>query len=293
LHNASNGGGYRRFQNTQQPVWQTRRFWYFAGAAGAGGIVYYQAHLEEAPITGRKRFINVSPQQERQIAQQAYMQTLAEYRGQLVPRGSPVDVYVRRVAERLIRATEITDVDWEIHVINSPERNAFVLPGGKVFVFTGILPITANEDGLATVLGHEIAHQFARHSAEKLSQANLLSVLYLLASFFVDPSMLQLSRAMANVLSVLPNSRACESEADHLGLLFMSMACYDPQEAVGLWQRMKNAEKGAPLQFLNTHPSTESRIDNIRSWIPEAEMKRESADCPVEAADAFYSLFRH
>ncbi|KAI8326176.1 hypothetical protein GQ54DRAFT_239821, partial [Martensiomyces pterosporus] len=232
--------------------------------------VYYQAHLEEAPVTGRRRFINVSAQQEAQISQQAYMETLAQYRGQLVPRGAPADIYVRRVAERVIRATGMADVEWEVHVIHSPERNAFVLPGGKVFVFTGILPITANEDGLATVLGHEIAHQYARHSAEKLSQANLLSLIYILASFFVDPSILQLGRGMASLLTVLPNSRECESEADYLGLLFMAQACYDPREAVGLWQRMKSAESGAPMQFLNTHPSTGSRIESIRSWMPQA-----------------------
>ncbi|KAJ1936352.1 metalloendopeptidase [Linderina pennispora] len=174
----------------------------------------------------------------------------------------------------------------------SEERNAFVLPGGKVFVFTGILPITKTEDGLAAVLGHEIAHQYARHAAEKISQSNLLSFVYILASFFVDPSLLQLGRGMTHLLTVLPNSRACEREADYLGLLFMAQACYDPRAAVGLWQRMQMAEQGSPPQFLNTHPATGDRIEKITEWLPQAELKRE-ASCPADMASSFFGQFRH
>ncbi|KAJ1809810.1 metalloendopeptidase [Coemansia sp. RSA 2598] len=274
-----NHNRYNRYRRQQpQQIWQTRGFWYTAGVAGTGGAVYYQMHLEDSP-TGRRRFINVSPAQEEQTGHQAYREVLSQYRWQLEPRGTPTDRYVRRVAERIIAVTGMNE-DWEVHVIRSSEKNAFVLPGGKIFVFSGILPVAANEDGLATILAHEIAHQYARHSAEKLSQASLLQIVYVIASLFVDPNVLQLGQAMSSLLLELPNSRQCEQEADQLGLYFMSMACYDPKQAVGLWQRMKAAEQVSPPQFLNTHPSTDSRIDSIRSWLPQAETKREAANCP-------------
>ncbi|KAJ1642619.1 metalloendopeptidase [Coemansia asiatica] len=262
----------------QQQIWQTRGFWYTAGVASTGGAVYYQMHLEDSP-TGRRRFINVSPAREKQAGHRAYQEVLAQYRWQLEPRGSPLDRYVRRVAERIVVVTGMHE-SWEIHVIRSSEKNAFVLPGGKIFVFSGILPVAANEDGLATILAHEIAHQYARHSAEKLSQASLLQVALVVASLFVDPNVLQMGQAMGSLLLELPNSRQCELEADQLGLYFMAMACYDPRQAVGLWQRMKAAELASPPQFLNTHPSTDSRIDSIKAWLPDAQSKREAANCP-------------
>ncbi|KAJ2262867.1 metalloendopeptidase [Coemansia sp. RSA 376] len=271
--------GYNR-QN-QPPIWQDRRFWYYAGAAGTTGLVYYEYHIEESP-TGRRRFNNVSPAYEKQIGQQAYLQTISEYQRQIIPAGSTqMDRDVRKVAKRLIDATD-TENDWEVHVIYAPdEKNAFVLPGGKIFVFSGLLSVTQDDDGLATVLSHEIAHQLANHSAEKLSQANLLGFLYLVASFFVDPNFLQFGRAMSTLLLELPNSRQCEQEADQLGLYLMAKACYDPEQAVSLWQRMKAAELSSPPQFLNTHPSTDSRIENIRALLPQANMKRETANCPT------------
>ncbi|KAJ2567208.1 metalloendopeptidase, partial [Coemansia sp. RSA 1836] len=244
---------YNNNNNQQQqgrrlpPIYYDRRFWYFAGAAGTTGLVYYEYHIEESP-TGRRRFNNVSPAYEQQIGQQAYLQTVAQYRRQIVPAGSAqMDRDVRRVAKRLISVTDMDKTDWEVHVIYAPdEKNAFVLPGGKIFVFSGLLNVTQDDTGLATVLSHEIAHQMARHSAEKLSQANLLGFLYLIASIFVDPSYLQFGHAMSNLLLELPNSRQCEQEADQLGLFLMAKACYDPAQAVALWQRMKAAELSSP-----------------------------------------------
>ncbi|KAJ1900834.1 metalloendopeptidase [Kickxella alabastrina] len=278
----------RQYQYQQIPLWQTRRFWYTTGVAGTGGAIYYQVHLEDSP-TGRRRFINVTSDDEQQAGLQAYLSIISQYRNQLEPRGTPTDLYVRRIAQRIIKATGMQG-DWEIHVIRSPEKNAFVLPGGKIFVFSGILSVAANEDGLATVLSHEIAHQYARHSAEKLSQASLLQFVYLVASLFVDPSVLQIGQAMSGLLLELPNSRQCEQEADQLGLYFMASACYDPREAVGLWERMKTAESVSPPQFLNTHPSTDSRIESIKKWIPQAETKREAANCPnPEVTRSFFA----
>ncbi|KAJ2828999.1 metalloendopeptidase [Coemansia sp. 'formosensis'] len=274
--------GGPRYRYSQPQIWQDRRFWYVASAAGATGLAYYEFHIEESP-TGRRRFINVTPAYEQQIGEQAYRQTLSQYGRQIIPaNSSQMDRDVRRVAQRLISATE-TEGDWEVHVIYAPtEKNAFVLPGGKIFVFSGLLSVTQDDEGLAAVLAHEIAHQMASHSAEKLSQANLLGFVYLIASLFIDPSYLQMGRAMSTLLLELPNSRQCEQEADQLGLYLMARACYDPEQAVALWQRMKSEEFAAPPQFLNTHPSTDSRIENIRALIPQAMMKRDAANCPAK-----------
>ncbi|KAJ1662380.1 metalloendopeptidase [Coemansia sp. RSA 1646] len=293
----SRNGTYHRFSNTQDPwgrrsnkppIWQSRRFWYVTGTVGVGGTVYYQAHIEESP-TGRRRFINISRETEVSMGAQSYRQVLAQYGKLIVPSGTPVDRYVQRIAQRVIAATGM-DADWEVHVIESPERNAFVLPGGKIFVFSGILHVTESEDGLATVLAHEIAHQYARHTAEQMSRQMLVTLALVVASLFVDPSVLDLGRATGKLLLDLPNSRDCESEADRLGLMFMAAACYDPRQAVGFWERMRAEEKVAPPQFLSTHPSSGSRIDNIRQWLPEAMDKRNTASCPDPLlTDSFFS----
>ncbi|KAJ1734785.1 metalloendopeptidase [Coemansia biformis] len=269
---------YRRFGSDRQPIWQERWFQYTAGAAGTAGAVYVAVHTRESP-TGRWQFISVTPEDEEREGQQAYRMIMQQYRSRILPRGSPADTLVRRVAQRLLEVAQ-TRGNWEVHVIDSPERNAFVLPGGKIFVFSGLLPVAMTEDGLATVLAHEIAHQQARHTGEKLSQARLLHLAYLFVALFVDSGAAQIGRSMTSLLLELPNSRRCEEEADQIGLQLMATACYDPAQAVALWERMRAAEGVSPPEFLNTHPSTESRIVNIRKWVPDAELKREAADCP-------------
>lgn len=176
---------------------------------------------------------------------------------------------------------------WEVFVIDDPkQKNAFVLPGGKIFVFTGILPICANADGLATVLGHEVAHQVARHSAEKMSGYKvLLFGTFLLDAFGFD---IGLSRAALTLLLSLPNSRKTELEADYLGLRIMSRACFDPAEASKLWTRMSESEGasgGGVLSsaqaILSTHPVSSQRIKNMHKWLPEALETRRASDCPL------------
>ncbi|KAJ2206310.1 metalloendopeptidase [Coemansia sp. RSA 353] len=275
---------YQRFNNKQK-FWQTRTFWYTTGTGTVCGAIYYQSHLEDSP-TGRRRFINVSSAEETQLGASAYMQTMATYRFQIVPHTSPVSQYVHKVAHRIIRAANIPG-SWEIHVINSREKNAFVLPGNKIFVFSGLLSVANTEDALATVLAHEIAHVFARHSAEKLSAAKALQLLYIFVSLFVDPSAAEMGRSMATLLVELPNSRQCEQEADEIGLEFMARACYDPHQAVELWQRMQENEQMVP-QLLSTHPSTAKRIENIRNMVPRALMKKEASCPPNDLTQTFF-----
>ncbi|KAN0065064.1 metalloendopeptidase [Thecaphora frezii] len=287
-----------------------------------GASVYYVYHLEQVPETGRWRFMNVSGEQEIAMGLESYQQVLREHRDRILPHDHPYSRYVRKTAARIISALEhgsstvvklgSVDValspdhgsgrhrqtDWEVFVINDPDqKNAFVLPGGKIFVFTGILPICANEDGLATVLGHEMAHQVARHSAEKLSGLHV---------FVVAAAMLEavvgldagLSRMALTLLLSLPNSRKMELEADRIGLDIMAKACYDPREASRLWQRMEASEGGsggglgdAAKALLSTHPVNSQRIRKMEEWLPDAMGTRSESGCPsLQDVGGFRSL---
>jgi predicted Zn-dependent protease len=166
---------------------------------------------------------------------------------------------------------------WEFNLIESKEVNAWCMPGGKVVVYSGILPVTQNENGLAVVMGHEIAHAAAKHSNERMSQALLaqLGGQTLAAALQNEPQQTQeiwmsLFGVGVQVGAMLPYSRLQESEADHLGLIFMAMAGYDPNGAITFWQRMSQNAGAKPPEFLSTHPSDENRIQKIKSEIPEA-----------------------
>jgi predicted Zn-dependent protease len=167
---------------------------------------------------------------------------------------------------------------WEFNLVESEEANAWCMPGGKVVVYTGILPITRDEAGLATVLGHEIAHAVARHGNERMSQALLVQMggMGLSVALKEEP---QKTRELwmtafgvgAQVGVLLPYSRLQEKEADRLGLIFMAMAGYDPDRALDFWERMTEKKDGkSPPEFLSTHPSDKTRIRNIEELLPEA-----------------------
>lgn len=250
---------------------------------GAGG--YYVTHLETVPMTGRTRFMDVSVKQEESMAKEAYKQVMHQYQNQMLPDNHAYTLYVKRVAARIIKAAGMENLDWEFHVINSNEKNAFVLPGGKVFVFTGILPIAENENGLATVLGHEIAHQLARHSAEKLSFTKVALFLGLMFSVIFDPSY-SVQRIVMDLGMMLPFSRKCETEADKIGLQLMAQACFDPRESIRMWTRMSDTERGPSLAFLNTHPASKNRVSNLEKWMPEAMDTWNKSDCATTNAYA-------
>ncbi|KAI1297037.1 hypothetical protein EDD11_007247 [Mortierella claussenii] len=236
-------------------------------------------------MSGRRRFLDVSPEQEESMAKDAYNQTMKQYRHRLLPSNHPDTRLVERVARRIIKAAGMENLEWEFHVIDDPEKNAFVLPGGKVFVFTGILPIAANEAGLATVLGHEIAHQLARHSAEKLSFAKIVIFASVIFAWAFDPSYM-IQRLVMDLGMMLPFSRKCESEADRMGLQLMAQACFDPRESVKMWSRMAASEKGFNLAFLNTHPASKDRMQKLEQWMPEAIDTANKSDCATTSAYA-------
>jgi metalloendopeptidase OMA1, mitochondrial len=229
-----------------------------------------------APYTGRSQVILVSEGQEAAIGDDAYRHNL---RDSVVTHDPEAERIVRKVGERIASAANKPEYKWEFTVINDPETvNAYAVPGGKVAVYTGIFGPARDEAGLAVVLGHEVAHALARHPAERMSQDMLLQLggVGLGVALGKNPTIanqvLQVYGLGAGVGVALPFSRAQESEADHIGLILMAKAGYDPRTALELWQRMEKKEgsKGAPPEFLSTHPGYETRIEQIRSFLPEA-----------------------
>ncbi|WFD07548.1 metalloendopeptidase [Malassezia vespertilionis] len=200
--------------------------------------------------------MDVNMRDELAVGKDAYQQTMQTYAGKMLPPRSPAVTQVQRVVSRIAaaaaeldknRAPDAPPTKWTVHVIRDPQKNAFVLPGGNIFVFTGILPVCKNDDGLATVLSHEISHQLARHSAEKMSGYKVLMIgTFLLDILGID---IGLSQIGLNLLLTLPNSRTMETEADTLGLRIMAQACFNPREAIEYVAFAKHTDQ----QFLETH----------------------------------------
>lgn len=233
-----------------------------------------------APFTGRSQVILVSEGQEMALGEDAYKHAL---RDSVIARNPEAERIVRKIGERIAAVANKPEYQWEFTVINDPEMvNAFAVPGGKVAVYTGIFAPARDEAGLAVVLGHEVAHALARHPAERMSQGLLLQLggVGLGVALGKNPAManqvLQAYGIASGVGVALPFGRAQETEADRIGLILMAKAGYDPRVAVDLWQRMESLEKkdgakgGRPPEFLSTHPGYETRVQNIRAFLPEA-----------------------
>jgi len=207
-----------------------------------------------------------------QLGDQAYRQVLAK---STLSKNKEWDEILQRVGKRISEAAHKSNFAWEFKLIDSPEKNAFCLPGGKVAVYTGIMPILKNEAGMAAVIGHEVAHATLRHGGQRLT-ANLGTQLGVLVLGQIlsgkDSSNRQLVLAAlglgAQVGVILPFSRSNESEADEIGLRYMARAGYDPHQAPLLWERFGVSEKGGPPAFLSTHPSSESRKTELEKQIP-------------------------
>jgi predicted Zn-dependent protease len=237
-------------------------------------LVLAPSGCETVPYTGRRQVQLVSPNEEAQMGVQAFQQIVGKA---TLSTDAQVNALVQRVGSRIAAVTELP-YQWEFRVIQDDKQaNAFALPGGKVAVYTGMLSVTRDEPGLAAVLGHEIAHVLARHGGERLSQQmGVQTVTQLLAGMASsNPATVQLVAAAlgagAQVGVLLPWGRAQESEADHVGLILMAKAGYDPRAARDLWTRMAEAAKGQrPPEFLSTHPAEATRIQQIEGWLPEA-----------------------
>jgi len=247
-------------------------------------MIAFTFSCSTVPLTGRKQLNLVSDQEILSLSNQSfqeYMHTVKpstnKQETEMVVRvGTRIANAVETYLTSIGRSDEIKNFSWEFHLVQDPTPNAFCMPGGKIVVNEGILPYTKTEAGLAIVLGHEVAHAVAKHSSERISRQLLigaggsaLGVALGNHSGATQQVVQSLYGVGSNVAVELPYSRSNESEADHLGLIFAAMAGYDPHEAVTFWERMAQNSQSVP-QFLSTHPSDASRIENIKKYIPEA-----------------------
>lgn len=237
-----------------------------------------------APETGRQQLLLVSPSDEARLGVQTFQQLKEQQK--VVTRGQDLAM-LQRVGDRISQVAPVPDARWEFVLFEDESPNAFALPGGKVGVNTGILPITKDEAGLATVIGHEIAHVVARHGAERMSHRLLVELggaglsAALGAEAGANRNLIMQAYGVGTQLGVmLPYSRAQELEADQLGLLFMARAGYDPRAAAEFWSRFAtyNARRGGPmLEFLSTHPLDQRRIAELERSMPRAVAEHERA----------------
>jgi predicted Zn-dependent protease len=243
------------------------------------GFQYCSAEEGVVPITGREQRVSLSDEQQMQLGVQYYERFIQQSSGAIIDSGPQYEM-VAAVTDRIVAAASEhkPEFEWDVTLVDDPQANAFCLPGGKMVVYTGILKPAGDEAGLATVLGHEVAHAVAEHGAERIFREQLTdtAIQFAAGAFADDPvefrNIAGLLGAGAQVGLSLPWSREQESEADHIGLIYMARAGFDPRAAVGFWQRMEAATKGQqqPPEYLSTHPGSGTRIEQIEGWLPEA-----------------------
>ncbi|KAF7318822.1 Peptidase-M48 domain-containing protein [Mycena chlorophos] len=294
---------------SDRPIIQrgTRRFGgldaagYIGGGIGLAIGAYWISHMENAPLTNRRRFMVVSKEEEEQMRRQVLQETLREYEGRLLPAQHPLTLQVKRIVRRILTASDLgyirgeepkatydswgaaafiddeavprpstvsREKEWTVLVVNDPKFvNAFAAPG-LVCVSTGIMPVAGDEEGLAAVIGHEIGHVVMRHSAEHLSKMKLLwPIMMLMWAAGIDPLATQ---AMSHFFYFLPHSRSLETEADLVGIKLIARACYHPIAAPRFFQNLQIRENGHVPEFLSTHPSTPGRIAHLTTLVPES-----------------------
>ncbi|KIK36189.1 hypothetical protein CY34DRAFT_811477 [Suillus luteus UH-Slu-Lm8-n1] len=280
-------------------------------AIAALGGTYYVVHLEQVPETGRWRFMDISPKYETKLAQVAYDELLNEFRGKILPSNHSVTRHVQRVVSRILESSDLGQLrsseprrslgealddfwsenpftsgrpsgesstpesggkEWNLLVVNDPSVVNAMATFGNIVVFTGILPICKDEQGLAAVLGHEIAHVVARHASERYSSSKVFLAVAVLLQTVLGFDF-GITNLISTLLLELPNSRTQEYEADTIGMQLTAKACFDPQAAVEMHARLAQYEKAhgaTSLEFLRTHPGAERRIKHLEELIPAA-----------------------
>jgi predicted Zn-dependent protease len=250
------------------------------------GMMLLTAGCETVPITGRKQ-LNIVPDSTmnsmsfksyKEVLDKSKLSTDASQIAQVEKVGRRIEQAVEEYCSKNNLSSQIKGYKWEFNLVEDKQVNAWCMPGGKVVVYTGILPYTENEEGLAVVMGHEIAHAIAKHGSERMSHGLLVEMggIGLSAALANKPAetqnlFMKSYGAGSQVGVLLPFSRKQETEADRLGLIFMAMAGYDPRGAVDFWQRMSQQEQGGKsIELLSTHPSDQTRINNIKKFLPEA-----------------------
>lgn len=291
---------YNNFKNMS--VQQKRVVYSF----GAVVFFFIVTHIEEAPVTHRYRLMITAEWVENFVTNQSFRQVMSEYGNYVLPKNDPVTKQVSRIMVRLISAahdykdpvtgerlnlftnlgkSDIPLENWQFYVIddvamNKPTPNAFVIGGGKVFIFKSLLPICEDENGLATVLSHELGHLLADHLGEKLTLSPFFMTLNLIMFSIFGSS--APGDFLVNALLNTSFSREMETEADYIGLMVMSRACYDPREAPRLWKNMMAFERKAGQkvpELISTHPSSDRRFNNISEWMPRATEVYANSGC--------------
>lgn len=264
------------------------RIWVLVAFIGYGAW-YWFSNQSVDPVTGESVLIDrsLSAEDEKSLGLQAYQQILAQERP--IDPDAPISRQVRNIAERLLAKVSVVEAalaaehglepsrfsesfEWEVNVIDSDQANAFALPGGKMAVYTGLVPVAGTEDALAVVMGHEIAHALLRHGAQRMAQQRLSQIGQAAGAFSgMDPQQQQMVMAAMGYGYLLPYARKHETEADEVGLMLAAAACFDPHESVPLWERMGQASGGqAPPEFASTHPNPGTRIQNLETLMPKA-----------------------
>lgn len=262
----------------------------FAGYA----VFYYFSNRSVDPYTGEKVLIDksLSAEDEAALGLQAYQEILSQEHA--VSPDSEIARQIGDIARRLVdKVDEVevslareqglepqnfaADFDWEVSVLDSEQVNAFALPGGKMAVYTGLVPVARNADAMAAVMGHEIAHALLRHGAQRMTEQKLVQIGQMAgAASGMDAQQMQTVMAIYGYGRALPYARKHETEADEVGLMLMAAACYDPRESVPLWERMSEASGGqSQPEFASTHPNPGTRIAHLQELMPKAMAYRE------------------
>jgi len=243
-----------------------------------GSLLFLLVSCATVSETGRSQLMLVSPAQEIELGFSEFENLKTTIP---ISQDEEINAMVNRVGQRIAAVAPLPNAEWEFVVFDQPDTpNAFALPGGKVGIFTGILTITENDEGLATVIGHEVAHVVARHGGERISEALLTQ----LGGQALDIALQTRATQTRNIVLgayglgttvgfALPHSRKQELEADHLGLFYMARAGFDPRQAVAFWKRFGDYSRqqgGRPPEFLSTHPVDQRRISQLESILPEA-----------------------
>jgi metalloendopeptidase OMA1, mitochondrial len=253
-------------------------------------VVFLLTACATTPISERQALILIPLSQEIALGKQAYQQTLKD---QMDSKSTHLNQVLRRVGQRIVEVSDMPKLEWEFRLIESEEKNAFALPGGKVAVYTGMLLICENEAGLATVLSHEIAHVIARHGAQRMSQQMLLSGAMMGASISLKNNTQRNIIMGALGLGImygitLPFSRGDEGEADQIGLVYMAKAGYDPEEAIRFWQRFSHAKGGkGPPEWASTHPTDKNRIAGLKTYFSRAKYKYQNVKLQYGLGEIF------
>lgn len=253
------------------------------------GAYYYFSNRQVQPETGEKILIDrsLSAEQESNMGLQAFQEVLQQE--QQLPADSELSQQVSAIAQRLVAVIpQVSDAlaaehnaksahveksfNWQVAVLKSDQVNAFCLPGGKMAVYTGLIPVAQNADAMAVVMGHEISHALLRHGAQRMAKQRLEQIGAMAGAMSgMDPSMQQAVFSAYGVTSQLPFARHQESQADEFGLMLAAAACFNPEESIALWQRMDQVSGGqAQPEFSSTHPSAGTRIKELQALMPKA-----------------------